>query len=75
MSPLFGRTSLVWLYGLAREAPSGPRLRGHGTYEMTQKYIHLTDEDRMAAAAASVRMKHGNRLMPRLQRKVPVRRM
>jgi integrase len=25
---------------------------GHGSYKTTQKYIHLTDEDRMAAAAA-----------------------
>ena len=25
---------------------------GHGSYKTTQKYIHLTDEDRMAAARA-----------------------
>ena len=33
----------------------GPQVQdfmGHGSYKTTQKYIHLTDEDRMAAAAA-----------------------
>jgi site-specific recombinase XerD len=25
---------------------------GHGSYKTTQKYIHLTDEDRIVAAAA-----------------------
>jgi hypothetical protein len=25
---------------------------GHGSYQTTQKGVHLTDEDRMAAAAA-----------------------
>jgi integrase len=29
-----------------------PDYMGHGSYKTTQKYIHLTDQDRMAAAAA-----------------------